>query len=113
MKSAGNSQARRGGFGDVAGRSAHHAHGIHAKPLNATNQLHAPHVMIQPLNAVASAAARAVSADTPSRWTRRNAPVAKSMRWTIETAAALPASVSGNFQSRTMQRFKKTEKVPN
>src|SRR5436305_7860846 len=94
-------------------RSApHHAQGSHVNAPSAPNQSVAPQQMIQPLSEATSATKVDNGIENPRSRASKNAPIAKTKRCVIESAAACCGNVSGNFQMRMTAAFIKTENVP-
>src|SRR5438094_3629365 len=92
--------------------AAHHAHGNHVHAPSAPNQSLAPQQMIQPLREAISAIKSDNGIENPRSRASKNAPIAKTNRCVIETAAACCGNVNGNFQTKTTAAFTKTENVP-
>src|SRR5436309_6365481 len=94
-------------------RSApHHAQGSHVNAPSAPNQSVAPQQMIQPLSEATSATKIDKGIENPRSRASKNAPIAKTKRCAIESAAACCGNVSGNFQMRMTAALIKTENVP-
>src|SRR5215470_2263095 len=94
-------------------RSApHHAHGNQVNAPSAPNQSVAPQQMIQPFNEPIRATKIDNETEKPRSRASRNAPIERTKRCAIESAAACCGNVSGNFQIEITAAFTKTEKVP-
>src|SRR5947209_10935621 len=92
--------------------SAHHVHGNHANAPSAPNQSLAPQQMIQPFSAAISATKTDSEKESLRSRANRNAPMARTKRCVIESAAACCGKVSGNFQIPTTAALTKIENVP-
>src|SRR4029434_4988284 len=111
-KIAGTNHRRRRAASSFASSHDHQSHGIHANPASAPNQSVAAQMMIHPFNDVMSAARVAYAGASPRCRARSDTPVASNIRYTIESAAALPWIVSGRFQTAQRIALKTTENVP-
>src|SRR5207247_10071730 len=94
-------------------RSApHNAQGNQVNAPSAPNQPVAPQQKIQPFSEAISATKIDSGVAKPRSRASKNAPIAKTKRCAIESAAACCGNVSGNFQMRMTAAFIKMENAP-
>src|SRR5205809_7521857 len=94
-------------------RSApHHAQGSQANAPSAPNQSVAPQQIIQPFKDATSATKIDNGMENFRSRASKNAPLARTNRCVMESAAACCEKFSGNFQMSMTAAFTKSEKVP-